>query len=107
VLPSAAADCVSLLIRNVTLIDSAAGAKEVTVNVVIKDTRLHQITEDDVPNDPALKSVDAAGGAVLGQLRLGEPASFLILDGDPRENVALLLDNKTYARFATHQGKIL
>ena len=42
----------------------------------------------------------------MGKLEIGEPANFLILDGDPRENFEIRLDTATYARFAIRDGVI-
>jgi len=97
----------SILIRNVALMDRAKGQDAVIVSILIKDSKLDIITQDLISLDQADESYDAAGGTVLGELKLGEPASFLILSGDPRTNVALLLDTKTHAHFAVHKGNVL
>ncbi len=97
----------SILIRNATLINQEGEHDKVTVNILIKDSKLDIITEDLIPIKDADESFDAAGGVVLGELKLGAPASFLILRGDPRQNVKLLLDTKTHATFAIHQGNVL
>jgi phosphate-selective porin OprO/OprP len=105
--PVLAQDEESILIRNATLIGKGDERDKTTVNILIKDSRLDIITEDLIPIKDADVSYDAAGGVVLGELKLGAPASFLILRGDPRLNVKLLLDTKTHATFAIHQGKVL
>jgi phosphate-selective porin OprO/OprP len=105
--PALAQDEASILIRNATLIDRGGEQDNTTVNILIKDSRLDIITEDLIPIKDADVSYDAAGGVVLGELKLGAPASFLILRGDPRLNVKLLLDTKTHATFAIHEGKVL
>jgi phosphate-selective porin OprO and OprP len=97
----------SILIRNATLINQEGEQDKVTVNILVKDYMLDIITEDLIPIDEAEVSFDAAGGVVLGELTLGKPASFLILRGDPRQNVKFLLDTKTHATFAIHQGKVV
>lgn len=96
----------SLLLRNATLIDRD-GAADKTVNLVIKDSRLDLITEDLIPLDEADEAYDARGGVVLGQLKLGEIASFMILDRDPREDFDVLLDTKTHVTFAVTRGRVV
>ena len=97
----------SILIRNVSIIGKEGEQDTVIVNILIKDSKLDIITQDLIPLEEADESYDAAEGVVLGDLKLGEPASFLILAGDPRKNVSLLLDTKTYARFAIQNGHVL
>jgi phosphate-selective porin OprO/OprP len=97
----------SILIRNATLIDRGGERDNVVVNILVRDSKLDIITEDLIPIEDADVSYDAAGGVVLGELKLGEPASFLILRGDPRKNVKLLLDTKTHATFAIAKGKVI
>ncbi|MEH6610451.1 MAG: porin [Halioglobus sp.] len=89
------------------MINQAGGQDKVSVNILIKDLKLDIITEDLIPIAEADASYDAAGGVVLGELKLGKEASFLILRGDPRQNVKLLLDTKTHATFAIHQGRVI
>ena len=96
----------TVLLRNVTLIDREGGGDK-SVNILIKDSILDIITEDLIPLEDAQVTYDAANGVVLGQLELGQPAGFLILAGDPRKNVEILLDTKTYATFAIAKGRIL
>ncbi|MEH6517859.1 MAG: porin [Halioglobus sp.] len=107
VVPAQAEPGQSILIRNATLINQAGGQDKVSVNILIKDLKLDIITEDLIPIAEADASYDAAGGVVLGELKLGKEASFLILRGDPRQNVKLLLDTKTHATFAIHQGRVI
>ena len=75
----------SILLRNATLIKQDSDHTKVTVNILVRASKLDIITEDLIPIDEADVSYDAAGGVVLGELKLGEPASFLILRGDPGE----------------------
>jgi phosphate-selective porin OprO/OprP len=105
--PAQAQDGASILLRNATLINQEGGQDKVIVNILITDSKLDIITEDLIPIEDADVSYDAAGGVVLGDLILGKPANFLILRGDPRQNVKLLLDTKTHATFAIHQGRVI
>ncbi len=107
VMPAVAQQGRSILLRNATLINQGGEQDKITVNILIKDSKLDIITEDLIPIEDAEVSYDAAGGFVLGELNLGEPASFLILRGDPRQNIKLLLDTKTHATFAIHKGDVV
>ncbi len=97
----------SILIRNAALVDRSGNQSKVVVNILVKNSKLDIITEDLIPIEDADVSYDAGGGVVLGELTLGEPASFLILRGDPRQNVKLLLDTKTHATFAIYEGEVV
>ncbi len=104
--PWAQADTQTILLRNVTLVDRQ-GAADKQVSILIKDAALDIITEDLIPIDEADESYDAGGGVILGQLNLGEPASFMILDTDPRQDFKVLLDTKTYVSFAIAGGAVV
>lgn len=107
VIPVQAQPGKTILIRNVTLAGQGDSEKGLVVNILIKKAELDILTEDHIPLAEADVSYDAREGVVLGELKLGEPASFLVLDGDPSENVELLLDTKTHATFAIHQGRVM
>ena len=97
----------TILLRNVFLIDRKGAEETVHVNILLKNGLLDIITEDLIPLDQADQAYDANGGFVMGRLDLGQAASFLILTGDPRENVELLLDTKQYTSFAIRRGEVL
>lgn len=96
----------TILLRNVTLPGQAGGAT-VSVNILIKNSLLDIITEDLIPLGQADRTFDVRGGVILGNLKLGEPANFLILDGDPRENLDLILDTKQHTSFAMYGGEVV
>jgi phosphate-selective porin OprO/OprP len=75
--------------------------------VLIVDGKLSVVTKDELVIEPGDVTVDSNGGFLFGQLALGSHPSFVILDQDPRENVDVLLDTKTHARFAIRQGVII
>ncbi|MEP5568896.1 MAG: porin [Halioglobus sp.] len=95
------------MIRNVTLPGKAGDQEKLVVNILIKKSELDILTEDFISLDEADVSYDAREGVILGDLKLGQPASFLVLDGDPAKNVELLLDTKAHALFAIHRGSVL
>ena len=95
-----AADPGTVLLRNVTLIDRDDGTKDAIVNILIRDGNLDVVTKEEISADEAEISVDAQNFVLLGNLSLGEPPSFVILNEDPRENYEVLLDTKSHVDFA-------
>lgn len=102
-----AADAERIIVTNVRLAGREAAAQDVAVNVLIVDGRLTVVTKDELVIEPGDVAVDSNGGYLFGQLALGSRPSFVILDEDPREKVDVLLDTKTYARFAVREGVIV
>ena len=96
-----------ILLRNVILIDPTGQTQDRSVNILIRAGKLNLVTEDKVPGDEAAQVIDAVNGFVLGKLVVGEPPNFMILSDDPRENFEVLLDTKTYANFAVHDGVVI
>jgi phosphate-selective porin OprO/OprP len=97
----------NILIRNVTLIDPTGEASDRQVNILVRQGKLEIITEDKISADEAELVVNADGGFILGKLELGVAPNFMILSADPRENFEVLLDTKTYASFAMHDGQVV
>jgi phosphate-selective porin OprO/OprP len=97
----------TILIKNVRLIDPVSPAEDRAVNILIKKNRIDNISEDPIREGKGILVVDASNGVLLGDLDIGGPASFLILDQNPQENPEILLDTKTHAVFAVHKGNIL
>jgi phosphate-selective porin OprO/OprP len=97
----------SLLIRNVKIIDRQGEAEDVTVNLLIKDGLLDLVSTDEIPSADADLVLDAEGDVLIGNLVLKQPPSFLILDRDPREDFATLLDTEEHTTFAIHDGVIV
>ena len=97
----------SVLVKNVTLADQKGDADDIVVNILIKNNKLDIITQDDIAADAADIALDARQGIVLGKLAVGQPASFIILTADPREDFDVLLDTATFAAFAIKDGEIV
>ena len=96
----------NVLIRNVQLIQGGEGTEGVSVNLLIKDNKLEIITQDKVTIDDSMLAIDARNGYLLGQLKIGETPSFIILNQDPRENFEILLDTSFFTVFAVHNGRL-
>ncbi len=95
-----------LLIRDAVLINDDEKQDRV-IHLVISKGELSLVTTDPVPGDSGDHIIDARNGIILGRLDLGEPASFMILDEDPRKNFDALLDTQTHALFVMKKGTIV
>lgn len=95
-----------MLIHNARIINREFEDEIVTVNILVEKDRLKLVSKHDITPKPGMKVVDAQGGVVLGKLAVGSPASFIIVDEDPRKNFNILLDTKTHASFALHNGVV-
>jgi phosphate-selective porin OprO/OprP len=102
-----AAEPEKILIRNVRVIDRSGKTDDRSVSILIKDTKLNVITMDEVGLEEGLVGYDARNGILMGIMNIGQPANFMILDGDPREDIEVLLDTKSYVVFAIRQGTIV
>jgi phosphate-selective porin OprO/OprP len=96
-----------IIVVNTQLVGRDAAAQDVAINLLIVNGKLAVVTKDELVIEPGDTAVDSSGGFLFGQLALGSRPSFVILDEDPRENVDVLLDTKTYARFAVREGVIV
>ncbi len=96
----------TILLRNVSLLERDSSAEPSLVNILIEGGNLALVSKDLIALDEADVTFDAAEGFILGRLDLGEPASFLILGGNPRMFPEMLLDTKQYATFAILNGEI-
>ena len=96
-----------VLIRNAYLIGRQAVVEDVLVNILIVDGKLEVVTRDDIPPAPAEIAVDAQGGFLMGNLKIGAPPSFVILDQNPRENFDVFLNTAAHVRFAMDSGIIV
>jgi len=104
---STVAEAQRIVVTNIHLAGRDAPVQDVAVNLLIVNGRLSVVTKDALVIQPGDTAVDSNGGFLVGRLALGASPSFVILDEDPRENVDVLLDTKTYARFAIREGVIV
>jgi phosphate-selective porin OprO/OprP len=100
-------DVDKILIRNITVIDQDRKTDDVVVSILIKEKKLKLVTRDKVELKEADIAFDANGGFILGQLEVGNTAAFIILDQDPRINIDVMLDTKSYAVFAVSKGEVV
>ena len=97
---------VTILIQNVRLIDEDV-EQDPVVNLVIRNNLLELVTKDEVPIEGFTVTLDAQCDFLLGRLELGEKPSFLVLDGDPREDFDVLMDTRKHTNLAIDQGQIV
>ncbi len=83
------------------------GADDAPVDLLIRDNKLELVSTDSVPAPQGFVALDAGGGYIVGRLEIGEPPSFIILDGDPREDFAVLRDTQAHSLFAVDAGELL
>ena len=76
----------TILIKNVRLIDPVSAVEDHAVNILIKKNRIDIVSEDPIQEAKGTLVVDGSNGVVLGDLEIGGPASFLILDQNPQES---------------------
>ena len=96
-----------VLIKNAVLIDRQDGTNDQVINLLIRKGSLDLVTMDPVPEESDDQVIDARSGIILGRLDLGKPASFMILDQDPREDFDALLDTGAHAVFVMKDGDIV
>ena len=97
----------SVLLRNVTLIDPDNPSQTLPVNILIKNDQLDLISKDLIALEEAEITFDARGGTVLGKMNLGASASFMVMDGNPQDDIDILLDTKSHTLFAIREGQVL
>ena len=102
-----AEDTEKVLIQNVRLIDRSGQTEDRIVNILIEESKLSFITADEIEPEAGVIGYDGQNGFVMGVLDIGQPANFLILDQDPREDIEVLLDTKAHVVFAIRDGEIV
>ena len=97
----------AILVRNVTVMDQSGNTEDVAVSILIRNKKLKLVTRDKIELKEADIAFDAKGAFILGKLEVGGPASFIILDRDPRTNDEVMLDTRSYAVFAVSKGEVV
>jgi phosphate-selective porin OprO/OprP len=94
----------NIVIKNVYI--ATEGAEDVPVNLLIRDNKLELLSKDEIPIPDGYVALDAVGGFLIGNLVLGEPPNFIILDADPRIDMEVFLDTKGRAVYAVYNGEL-
>ena len=74
----------NLILYGVMLSDQAVEGQFRKINIRIEAGLVENVTEDEIPVKEGASVYDAKSGYVVGHLSLGQPATFLIMNGDPR-----------------------
>ena len=96
-----------LAITNVYLIGREGATEDLLVNVLVIDGKLSIVTENEIPPGRVATTVDGENGFLFGRLEMGSAPQLVILGQDPREDIEVLLDTATHARFAIKDGQII
>jgi len=96
-----------IVIKNAHLIGRRGGVEDVLVNIRIVDGKLNVVTQDDISHATATIAVDAEKGFLMGNLQIGAPPSFVVLDENPRQNFDIFLNTGAHVRFAMEKGVVV
>ena len=96
-----------LILQNVMLPDPSADASARKVSIRFDNGSVNLVTADAIPAEGRAQVYDARRGFVVGDLVLGQPATLVIVDGDPRQKPQLLLDTRWHATFVVTDGQVL
>lgn len=96
-----------VLVRNVRLAATQPDEEDVAINLLVTGGVLEIVTRDEIPPEEADTVVDCRGNILLGVLEVGKPANFVVLDGDPRTDMSVLLDTKSHTLLAVRDGVLV
>ena len=82
----------NVLIRNVRIINPGDPAEAALASLRIRDGKLKLVTKDEIVADANESALDGGGGYLLGNLEVGAPPTFIVLDENPVSNIAVLAD---------------
>jgi phosphate-selective porin OprO/OprP len=102
-----ASDLATIVIEDVVIFDREGQDDDERVNLVVKEGLLSLVTKDGLPDETKGPVFDAKKGVLLGGLEIGKPASFMVVDESPRDDIRILLDTETHAVFAIADGVVL
>ncbi len=103
----AAAELPEMIIRNVLIIDPGNKTDATLVNIRIFKGRVALVSEDRIHAAEGVRVEDAENGYLLGDLEVGLPPQFLIVDKNPVENFEVLLDTPAHTTFAINGDQIV
>ena len=96
----------NLLIINVKIPDTSVDGLDQTLNLLVKEGTLNQISPEQLSVSEDVAVLDARGGIILGDLKLGNKPSFIIIKEDPRKNFKVWLYMEDYIIFALDKGVV-
>lgn len=96
----------SILIQKVYLISREDSLGDILVNVLITGKTLKLITRDEVLFGRGVQAFDGGHGFLFGNVVLGKPPSFVILNENPRKNFDVILNTSVHTTFAIDNGVV-
>jgi phosphate-selective porin OprO/OprP len=102
-----AADLPEMVIRNVQVDDPTAGSGVRSVDILISKGRVAHIADDRIHAEDGVMVKDANGGYLLGEIEIGLPPTFIIVDDDPLKNFEILKDTRSHTTFSIDNEQIL
>jgi phosphate-selective porin OprO/OprP len=102
-----AAELPEMIIRNVRISESGSKKDATTVDIHIKKGRVAHVSEDRIHAEAGVRVEDADNGYLVGDLEIGLPPQFLIVDKNPVTNFEVLLDTPAHTTFAINVDQIV
>ncbi len=96
----------STIVHNVFML-SQTDTADLKVSVVIVGGRLELVTTDDISSVPGSEVYNGREGFLMGRIEIGQPANFVVLSENPRENFNIFLNSREYIVFAMESGRIV
>ena len=103
----AAAELPEMIIRNVLIVEPGSKTAATSVDIQIKKGRVALVSEDRIHAEEGVRVEDAAEGYLLGNIEVGLPPQFIIVDENPVSNFDVLLDTPTHTTFAINGDEII
>ncbi len=96
-----------LVIQNVNVLKPGGQTGTDLVSLRIKNGILDFVSKDQIDAEDDERVLNAGKGYLLGNLSVGAPPKFMILNKDPVADLKVLLDTKSYVVFAVDDGQLL
>jgi phosphate-selective porin OprO/OprP len=103
---AAGAELAEIIIENVLIAEPGeTGTKLVSIQIV--KGRVAAVSEGPIAAAEGVRVVDADQGYLLGNLEVGLPSQFILLDQNPAENFEVLMDTQAHTTFSISEGQIV
>jgi phosphate-selective porin OprO/OprP len=96
-----------MIIRNVLIMEPGSESGHALVNIQIRNGLVTAVSEDRIPAALGVRVEDAELGYLRGNVEVGSPPQFIILDDNPDENFEVLLDTPAHTIFAIDGDRIV
>ena len=103
---ASSADPDVFIIRNVIIIEPGSPSDLTVVNIQVIDGKVAAVTEDKIQAPTGAHVSNARRGYLLGDIEVGEPPRFIILDKDPLKNFGVMQDTRSHTKFVMEGSRI-